>query len=148
MTRRVFTLTVLGLGTTAAALAAAPDWTRAAGLDVWSLPDLHQRLDDEAARRGQIEDARGELSRRNRVKQAVMAGLAAGQLDLRGAAAEFLALAETRPMTLRAMRAQFPDGPDERRAARSVLVWAKGPRGVPADVLARLEAEFRTLYPG
>lgn len=147
MTRRTYALAVLAVGAPAVAVAASPSWTRQAGLDVWNLPGLNRWWDEEVARQDRIAVDRDEYARRTRVKRAVMAEVAAGQLDLAGAAAEFLALDAARPMHLTALRYQFPDGPDERRAAQAVLLWARGPWSVPPEVADRLEAEFRTLYP-
>ena len=147
MTRRTLAPAGLAAAALAAGLIACPSWTRAAGLDVWNLPELTRQCDEEEARRDGLADRRDNLFRRNAAKRAAAAELAAGRLDLAGAAAEFLAADATCPVALEALRFQFRDAPDQKRAARAVLVWVKYRSGLPADDLARLEAEFRALYP-
>jgi hypothetical protein len=147
MTRR----TTASAGAVGVALVAGltlnPTWTRAAGLDVWNLPELNRRCDEEVSRRDHLDDRTHQLHRRNVLKRAIAAEVAAGRLDLAVAAAEFLALDGADPQSLAGLRIQFPDGPDLRRAARGVLVWVRVRVAPPADRLTRLDAEYRALYP-
>ncbi|MBX9582162.1 MAG: hypothetical protein K2X87_17800 [Gemmataceae bacterium] len=147
MTRR----TAASAGVAGAALAAGltlcPTWIRAAGLDVWNMPELNRQCDAEVGRRDRLDDRVHQLHRRNAVKRAIAGELIAGRLGLAEAAADFLAVEATDPWALEGLQAQFPDGPDQKRAALAVLVWVKVRAGRPAEAVARLEAEFRALYP-
>lgn len=147
MTRRGLAAGLAGLALPAG-LFASPGWTRDAGLDVWNLPGLTRQCEAEVCRGDDLDAQTDDLHRRNVIKRGVLAELADGRLDLAAAAAEFLALDAADRWTLTALRVQFPDGPDLKRAARSVLVWAEARAVSAPDLLRRLEAEFRSLYPG
>lgn len=147
MTRRGLAAGLAGLALPAA-LVASPTWTRDAGLDVWNLPGLHDQCQAEVCRGDDLDSQTDDLHRRNLIKRGVLVELADGRLDLAAAAAEFLALDAADRWTLTALRVQFPDGPDLKRAARSVLVWADARAATAPDLLPRLAAEFRALYPG
>lgn len=148
MTRRTLAPAALLGAVLAGVFTLAPAWTQAAGLDVWNYRAVEREHAAEVERCEALADEMADLARRNAVKRGVICDLRAGRVDLAGAAAEFLRLEEARPHQLASMRAQFPDGSDLKRAARSVLVWARCRGGVSPAEMAKLEAAFKAQFPG
>lgn len=148
MTRRTLVPAALLGAALLAVFTLAPAWTQAAGLDVWNYSAVEREHAAEVERFEALTDEMDDLARRNAVKRGVICDLRAGRVDLAGAAAEFLRLEEARPRLLASLRAQFSDGPDLKRAARSVLIWARCRGGVPPAEMTKFEAAYKALYPG
>jgi hypothetical protein len=137
----------------AAAHLIAPDWSRDAGLDVWNLPELN-RAGRAAAEEQAALDANAERARR-RVEAAdhVALRLLDGALALPAAANELAVLFREERGTRVALELSHSGVTDLRRLfARHAIdrvarLLADDPSR-RADVLARLEGEYRAMGSG
>lgn len=145
----VAALAVIVLTVTVAHLA-APEWSRAAGLDVWNADSA--RADLERTRtRGEELDARNRHTLDQiRGSGGVAARLAAGRLTLAAAVAETEALNEGRPGWADGLELVHCGVPTHRlRVARYLIAKLEcryqADPSAWAPLAARLEAEYRAL---
>lgn len=125
----------------------APEWSRAAGLDVWNAGAARADLAATLARGDDLEEQNQHILDQIRGSQGVVRRLGAGRLTLAAAADELAALNAGRPGWADGLAFAHPDAPTLRhRVARYAL--AKLSRVDPAAwaaAAARLEAEYRAL---
>jgi hypothetical protein len=129
---------------------AAPEWSRAAGLDVWNVADARAELDRTLTRGREIEAQNEHMLDQIRGSSGVAARLAAGRLTLAAAVAEAEAVNADRPGWADGLLAAHYAVPTHRqRVARYLIAkvefrYRADPSGW-APLSARLEAEYRAL---
>lgn len=127
--------------------AVAPEWSRAAGLDVWNAGSARADLAATLARGDDLEALNQHIHEQIRGSLGVVQRLGAGRLTLAAAADELAALNADRPAWEDSLAYAYRDAPTPRhRIARYAM--AKLARIDPAAwaaATARLEAEYRAL---
>lgn len=127
--------------------AVAPEWSRAAGLDVWNAGAARAELAGQQARADDLDALNGQVWEQIRGSEGVARRLGAGRQTLAAAADELAALNADRPGWEAGLAYAYRDAPTPRhRAARYAM--AKLSRVDPATwtaQAARLEAEYRAL---
>lgn len=130
--------------------AIAPEWSRAAGLDVWNLPELRQSDADTSAQWEELRDAHDRLNRQVEASDHLVIRLIEGEMSLRVAVAELARINAGRTGFVTSLGCQHPEArTDETRLARYALHKAERflerDPSRQAEVLARLEAEYAGL---
>jgi hypothetical protein len=133
-----------------AAHAAAPEWSRAAGLDVWSLSAEDAMLRVEVDRRGDLEADHNLLRRRMAVADQLATQLVDGQLRLADAADEVVRVNRDRDSFFLVLSREHPGAVTERRLAARYLIAKIEDRfqddpSRAAEATGRLEAQYRLL---
>ena len=125
--------------------ASAPDWSRRNGLDVWNLGAALREQRAAAEERADV-NAHGErFAQRRAAAQQVTAKLSANAITLSAAVDELMAVFE-HDAGIRSTLEGYPTAPTVRHAIDRVrALLADDPNR--ADVLARLEIEYRALGP-
>jgi hypothetical protein len=118
-------------------------WARLMGVPPQATPDLGS----EIATGRELDDERYHLLERTAFKRGLVAEVTAGRLSLAEATDGFLAVDEGNPQSLATLRRLLPGRSDREREARSVLAWARCGEAPQFDLGARLDAEFRILFP-
>lgn len=103
----------------------APDYFTAAGLDFWSLPELHEQLARGQVRQAEMSLLNASVTERIAQKERLAYELIAGRVTLFQAAARFRAVNQQHPETMQDMRKAFPGGSDEEKLCRQVIAWAQ-----------------------
>jgi hypothetical protein len=139
--------TLFGIGTAVICThLLAPNWTKAAGLDVWNVPSLRSQVESDT-REGlglsfEIEESR----RRFVLKEQIIDSLLSEQISLKEATAQFLALNENHKPAMMVIRTTYKGATDEESTARNVISLAiprmEGSLIDKAAILARLANEF------
>jgi len=127
--------------------AVAPEWSRAAGLDVWNTGSARAALAAEQSRGADLDELNANVEAQIRGSEGVARRLGAGRLTLAAAADELLALNADRPGWEDGLTFAYPDAPTPRhRAARYALAkLSRTDAAAWAASAARLEAEYRAL---
>lgn len=141
---------LVGLATSlVVAHAAAPDWSRRAGLDVWNVAAVEQERRAAAEQQDEVE-ARGErAARRREMANGLATHLAAGTLNLGRATDEVRELFADDPGITVSLSVSYPGMPTERllfarhMIERTSRLLDDSPRS--AFTRARLEAEYREM---
>jgi hypothetical protein len=125
----------------------APEWSRAAGLDVWNTGVARAELAVEVARGDDLAARNATVREQIRGSEGVARRLAAGRLTLAAAADEVAALNADRPGWEDGLRFIYRDAPTPRhRAARYAMAKLERVDAAAwAAESARLEAEYRAL---
>lgn len=140
-------------GITAALLAAhvvAPEWSRAAGLDVWNAVAAETERRATEDRRGELEDLHGRLRQQMAVAEQLATRLIDGDIPLAAAADEVMVANRGRDAFYFVLQREHPSATTERQMAARYLIakvkdrYYDDPSSGTA-VLARLEAEYRTI---
>jgi hypothetical protein len=140
----------VAVGLLVVVLVANPRWARALGLDVWSLPELHEQLAAGAAKSRDFEREGEVVLRRIQLKDRMVDDLIDGRSTLAEIARRFHNLDRYRPGYMTVIRATVPGRTDRERSARNVLSFV-APRVADLtvshreEVLTRLETEFSSL---
>ncbi len=121
------------------------DWVRAASRSL--IPGTEQESIDAARVGRALDDERERILQHNEIKRYLGAELVAGRISLAEAVEGFLAADEGCPKSLAVLRNMFPGRSDRERAARNVITWARCGGEPQPDLITRLEAEFRSLFP-
>lgn len=126
---------------------AHPTWAKTAGIDVWNVPTLREQIRTLAGENDRLDAAEDEVQRRMAVKEALVAELVAGRTTLAAVTAQFVEMNAGRPNYVAAIRASFPGGTDQEKAARNVIEYALARTAAAnqAAVAGRLEAELRQM---
>jgi hypothetical protein len=132
---------------------AAPEWVRAAGLDVWNAAAARADLARSLACGDEIDTRSRHMLDQIRASDGVAARLAAGRLTLAAAADELAALNAGRPGWEDGLRVRCPDAPTPRhRVARYAIIkvgyWHRAESSGWAQLSARLEADYLALGGG
>ena len=122
--------------------AVAPEWSRAAGLDVWNTGSARAALAAEQSRGADLDELNANVEAQIRGSEGV-----ARRLTLAAAADELAALNADRPGWEDGLSVAFRDAPTPRhRAARYALAkLSRTDEAAWAASSARLEAEYRAL---
>jgi hypothetical protein len=127
------------------AAAVSPGWVRSFGLDVWSLPELHEEVAAAAEQSRELQAEDDDIQQRIVVKEALIADLIAGRTTLAEVTAQFLILNKARPEYMAVIRAHFPGSTDQEKVARNVIDYARPRVADPVrreQLVQRLEAEL------
>ena len=126
---------------------AAPEWARAAGLDVWNVGAARAELAGERLRADDLEAWNASMLEQIRGSEGVAMRLRAGRLTLAAAADELLALNADRPGWEDGLRFAYPEAPTLRHAAAryALAKLARANAAAWSAQSARLEAEYRAL---
>lgn len=131
-----------------AAQLVAPEWARAAGLDVWNAAAAHADL-AAAESAGERMDARSARTAAQIAESDAVADRVAGGLPLAAAVAELEAVNDDRPGWEASRETYYADAPTHRhRVARYAIVKLNARTTDPfawAVLAARLDAEYRAL---
>jgi hypothetical protein len=128
-----------------------PAWAARAGLDWWSLPELHaqlRRCEQEQAALGQVG---ATVVARAAAKERVSADLRAGRLTLLQAAVRFRALGAAPSCPGVDLRGHYAGATEDERTCRQVISWVAGAVAqdespdASEEVRRRLEAELANL---
>lgn len=140
------------LGITAALVTglAAPEWVRAAGLDIWNLAELERCQRDEDAREVELKADIALGNARREAALDVVRQLGDGRLTLVEAVAEVQVIYAASPVWRESLRIKFPEvATDRERAARCVVAWARDTFDHDPSRLeefsTRLDAELRAM---
>lgn len=109
-------------------------------------PVTARDLDDVRNTEQGLDDERHDLLQRITLKRLMSYELMAGRVSLAEATDGFLAADEGCPKSLAVLRKMFPGRSDRERAARNVIAWAHCGDEPRPNLVARLEAEFRSLF--
>jgi hypothetical protein len=107
-----------------AAAFVVPDWFRAVGVDVGTLPGDLQRLSQAAEKRQELEAARVKIVALIAAKDRIAADLTAQRLTLPEAARRFRALSAEPPIWEHALAAE-PGASEFERLCRHVIHWTQ-----------------------
>lgn len=151
---RFLTPVAIAAGLVSAAVAAAraaPEWTAAAGLDFWNLPDLEAERRAALAEYASLEDRHQLLLDMAGANDRVAAALAEGRLSLAEAVAELEGINRDRPGFYPVLGMYAPAGTGEREllarfALRKARTQLRGDPTRAAEVMPRLTAEFRAMF--
>lgn len=130
--------------------AAAPEWMRETGLDVWNRADVQVEEAAEQLRHEQITQTHNELNRQIAASEATAAALIEGYVSLADAAEELARINRDRVGFEYTLASLYPGAPTFRaRVARYVIDrvhkrLAHDPTR-EATVLARLECEYAAM---
>jgi len=129
--------------------AAAPDWSRRAGLDVWNMAVLEEEHRVVAEQREDVE-ARGERAARRRdAANGIAAQLSAGTVTLPHATNQVRALFADDPGVATSLSVTYPNAPTDRLLFARHMIERTSRQlddsAASAAVLARLEAEYREM---
>jgi hypothetical protein len=130
--------------------AAAPEWARAAGLDVWNLRSEQVAFRQATGEREELELTHDQMLRQIEASEAVAARLIAGRLALPAAADELGQINRARPSFAAGLALTFPDAPTPRHhlaryAIGKVRYRLAGDPSHLAEVTARLEAQYQDM---
>lgn len=139
--------------TVAVAHLAAPEWSRAAGLDVWNAGSARAELERTLTLGVEIDSRNRHTLDQIQGSDGVAARLAAGRLTLAAAVAETEALNEDRPGWVDGLELAHYGVPTHRlRVARYLIaklqVRHRADPAAWAPLSARLEAEYRAMAGG
>lgn len=148
LARLMLTVTVFGL-LVAAACCVRPAWLTRMGLDVWTLPELWEKMETQR-KRTQTLLAFGRLSwERMKRKEEAAAGLLAGRLSLTETAAVYGDLSDHIPAFWDHLRFRWPSRPRAeqlcRYAIECVAMELQEEPTRARQVVARLEGELADL---
>ena len=149
MSRRTRTLLVFaGLVVVGLSLVVAPKVAPLVGL-VRDDPADHSPSSpgDLGQMRARTSAAILELDQEIAIKDALASDLVAGRRTLDEVTDDFMLIMESRPVQLTAIRCQYEGGTDREKVARTVLRFASKQPGVSDEDLARLDTDFRALFP-
>jgi len=140
--------TLSGITLTVALLqAAAPDWSRAAGLDVWNYSSYEGDLRQSVAARDRLEAVQEQLDGQIAASAHVVGELIAGRIAFPAALDELEVINRDRLAFDGTMQARYPAATPRERMAHYVRSKIRAQLdGTPVlqdRVLARLEAELR-----
>jgi hypothetical protein len=88
-----------------------------------------------------------EIDREIAIKNDLAADLIAGRRTLDEVTNDFLLILRSREIELTAIRCRYQGDSDREKVALTVLKFARGQPGVSDEALARVEAEFHSLFP-
>jgi hypothetical protein len=134
----------------ATAHAVAPEWSRAAGLDVWNIPAAEAERRELEDRRDDLEAVHAQLRVRVAAADHLSTQLIDGRARLADAADEVVWLNRDRDAFFRVLRLDHPSARTERELAARYLIskvadrFYDDPSG-RAEATDRLEAEYRRL---
>lgn len=142
--------TLFGLAMTiGVAHAVAPEWTVAAGLNIWEAPALSQEIETCSKHCGMVSEQIEESKNRAAIKEHVIDLLIDGQMRFKDAADQFLELNRGLPGHMATIRRSYEGATDEEKTARNVMAYvAQRERGSlfhRMGVRARLLAESHEL---
>lgn len=142
--------TLFGIGVTViCAHLLAPDWTKAAGLDVWNVPSLRSQVESDTREGLGISFEIEESRRRFVLKEHIIDRLLSERMTLKEATAQFLILNENHTSAMMVIRLTYRGATDEESTARNVIALAipriEGTFVEKAAILARLKYEFNQL---
>ena len=124
----------------------APDWTKAAGLDVWNVPSLRAQVESDTRQGAGISFEIEESRRRFILKEEIIDDLLSDRITLKDATAQFLTLNEHHSGAMMVIRAAYRGATDEESTARNVIALAiprlEGSFTEKAAILARLAFEL------
>jgi hypothetical protein len=148
MLSRMLLCLVAAGGLLLAVFSVCPDWAESAGLDLWKVPSLGDRMEAELRRGDDLEGRLDEVTRRIDAKTRVTEEVVAGRLGLLEAAARFRDLTGGSAEALRHLRGAYDGADDDERFCRAVIAWARTSvpdrtPGEPGPTAPRLEAELR-----
>lgn len=127
----------------------APEWTQAAGLDLWHVPELRSQLEAENTKKQEIDADLEESRNRIVLKQQIIDELVAGTATLKEATAQFLELNQGHEASMLAIRKAYKGASDEEKTARNVITYAawrlNGSFVQRVQLLARLTRELRQM---
>ena len=130
---------------------AHPAWVRSAGLDFWNVPRFHERVRQAEARELELEAAHEAVTRRIRIKDALVRDLIDGHLTLAEVVDQFAALTGPDQRGMWLIRAIYPGADDREKLTANVLQYVRiALNRDPSrreEVLARLRAERRKMFP-
>jgi len=139
--------TLCGIGTVViCAHLLAPNWTKAAGLDVWNVPSLRSQAESDT-REGlglsfEIEESR----RRFVLKEQIIDSLLSEEINLKEATAQFLVLNENHKGAMMVIRSTYKGTTDEESTALNVVALAiprmEGSLFEKAAIMSRLANEL------
>ena len=130
--------------------AIAPQWSHAAGLDVWNFASEADECQSERVRHEQLVELQEIMSRQAAASGPVVAHLVDGRITLAEATDEMEAITRDRPGFTDLMKFVYPSGPTHRaRIARYTIgkvrtLLVNNPSRL-AEVSSRLETEYRHL---
>ena len=137
------------LGAGAALPALDPAAAKAAGLDYWNAAALRRELADSADESVRLETTLANTRVKQAVKARMIVELIDGRTTLAAVTGEFLALADSDPEYLFAVRHDSPGVADREAVARNVVACALTVFGDPAredDLRQRLESDLRAMF--
>ena len=141
------TLATLALGAGLSHLL-APDWCRAAGLDVWNYQQVEAEYRRSTDRADELHHFDRRLKAQLAVSERLINDLAGGRLTVAEAADELAEVNHDRGGFEDGLRLAYPEVPGHRhRVARYAIDKARHrlPGDGRAEALERLEAEYRAL---
>ncbi|MBA4188190.1 MAG: hypothetical protein C0467_09260 [Planctomycetaceae bacterium] len=135
-----------------AALVAKSSWAKTVVVSTFSTRSSQDEIESELAFGQHLDVVDLELRRQIQIKDALLDELIAGRTTLAAVTDRFLVLNQSQPASLAVIRKEYPGATDEEKTARNVIGFAeaelsKYPPTQKAEVLARLEAQFRQSYP-
>lgn len=134
-----------------AAAHAAPEWTAAAGLDFWNLPELEAEYRAAYAQYEQLEDQQQVLLDMTQANDRVAGAMIDGRLSLAEALAEFEGINRDRTGFYEILGTYAPEGAGNREllgtfALRKARTLLRGDPTRAAEVIPRLTAEYRAMF--
>jgi hypothetical protein len=149
---RVALIVVVLFMLAAGASMAYPAWVADAGLDFWNLPTLEDQVADEA-RLGEKLDQTSDLVQRSvSLRMALAEELIENRAQISEVIAQYVALNQSDPGRMAAVRRFFPAATDEESTYLQVRSFVRGELTRQparcAATLARLEREFERYRSG
>jgi len=149
---RIALVVVVLLVLAAGASMAYPAWAADAGLDFWNLPTLEDEVVDEA-RLGEKLDQKSDVIQRSvNYRMALAEELIDNRAPLSEVIAEYLALNQSDPARMAAVRQFFHGATDEDSTYLQVRSFVRGELNRQparcAAILARLERDFQRYRSG
>jgi hypothetical protein len=132
----------------AAACCARPEWMARMDLDVWELPGLLSRVEQERQREASLNLDAANLQDLIQRKEEVLTELLAGRLTLAQATARFRGLVSSSEGFWCYVRLAHPALPEAESVGRYLIDWAGqrlAERPERTRVLARLRAELEEM---
>jgi hypothetical protein len=127
----------------------APDWTKAAGLDLWEVPALRNQTANYAKHCSELNEEIEESRNRVAIKEHLIELLVSGEMSLKDVTDEFLELNRGHNNYMIMIRRTFNGSTDREKIARNVLAFTsqreRGSLFQRMAVMARLMNEFEEL---
>jgi hypothetical protein len=130
--------------------AVAPEWSHAAGLDVWNVSEAEADHRAEVDRHAALDDRHADLRVKVGLARCLTEQLIDGRVSLADAAAEVLRANRSRPEFLFVLRQEYPDAATDRElAARYLLAkvadYFHDEPSRRAEATGRLEVEYQAM---
>ncbi len=128
-------------------------WIQAAGLDVWSLPDLHAEIAENERRSVEMDDEARAIAQRIAVKDQLVKDLVAGKTNLAAVTTQFEVLNSSDPGIYINLRDYYQNDDVRVLSARTVIAFAETyldcseHTAKKPKVMKRLDREFDSLFP-